>query len=94
MASVAPMQSRMPRSGLLFRYQSAPVWHFGFSWVIFDTSKNAGLSEPGHFPEQGAGDSMRPFPFSVWEQQQSSPLLHTLNLSEGTVMVIQLQVFP
>lgn len=37
--------------------------------------------------------SMRLFPFSVCEQPQSSPVLHALNLSEGAVMVIQLQ-FP
>lgn len=92
MASVAPVQPRLLRSRLLFMNQSAPLWHFGFGWVIFDRSKKAGLSEPGHFPQQVS--SMRLFPFSVWEQPQSSPLLHTLNLSGGAVMVIQLQVFP
>lgn len=53
-------------------YQSAPVWHFGFAWVIFDRSKSAGLSGLGHFPQQGAG-----------EQHETNPCL-----SLGTTTVI------
>lgn len=63
MASVAPIKSKLPRSRLLFIYHSAPVWLFGFGWVIFDRAKNAVLSEPGHFPQQGAGEQHETIPF-------------------------------
>lgn len=53
----------MLRSKLLFMYRSAPVWHFAFGWVTFDRSKNSGLSEPGHFPQQGAGEQQKTISF-------------------------------
>lgn len=79
MASVGPIKSRLLRSRLLFMYQSAPVWLFGFGWVIFDRAKNAGLSEPGHFPQQGAGEQHETIPFL---SQGTTTVMSSVPLSE------------
>lgn len=79
MASVVPVKSRLLRSRLLFMYHSAPVWLFGFGWVIFDRAKNAGLSEPGHFPQQGAGEQRETIPFL---SQGTTTVMSSVPLSE------------